>query len=109
MQIANCKLQEVRVPTLCVGTRSLRRSASNRATQSVADRAFPRRAWERGLCFNVHAKKGKKPTGCIPWACVPAAGRPASAGCAAELGCVLAAVSMFKKTLELPAADGMLK
>ena len=39
----------VLVPTLCVGTRFSRRSASDRATQSVAGSAFPRRAWERGF------------------------------------------------------------
>jgi hypothetical protein len=42
------KIMESLVPMLCVGTGFSRRSASIRATQSVAGSAFPRRAWERG-------------------------------------------------------------
>ena len=36
------------VPTLCVGTRCLRRSASPGSTRSVGQTGFPRRAWEPG-------------------------------------------------------------
>ena len=39
----------VLVPTLCVGTRLFRRSASDPTTRSVTSSAFPRRAWERGF------------------------------------------------------------
>jgi hypothetical protein len=39
--------QVILVPTLCVGTPLSRRSASARATRSVAASVFPRRAWEQ--------------------------------------------------------------
>jgi HEAT repeat protein len=39
-------LAKTLVPTLCVGTRSVRRSASPHPTPSVGKTRFPRRAWE---------------------------------------------------------------